>query len=339
VGDSSIRKRISVALCTFNGERFLPRQLASMQQQTRLPDELVVSDDGSTDQTLAIVRSFASAVSFPVKVFTNQRNLGSTKNFEQAIQLCSGDLIALSDQDDIWLPNRIARSEQELDKHPEAGLVFSDGEIVDDQEQPLGSRMWPSAQFSQARCEELLAGQYDLLFKYRFVTGATVMFRSHLRAVCLPLPPDWIHDEWLAAMIPAFAELRPIDEPLIFYRRHASQQVGLYLAPDPPSGIKDPWNALAAGESSDRYWSKLAKDMRFAQAICDRLSQASLDRRGESVLAHYRAWLAFASFRASLPRPRVLRLVPVFRRYEWYTKHASGLRSAVKDLIRSRPQT
>jgi glycosyltransferase involved in cell wall biosynthesis len=339
VGDPSIRKRISVALCTFNGERFLPRQLASMQQQTRLPDELVVCDDGSTDQTVAIVRSFASSVSFPVKVFTNQRNLGSTKNFEQAIQLCSGDLIALSDQDDIWLPNRIARSEQELEQHPEAGLVFSDGEIVDDQDRPVGSRMWPSAQFSQALCEELTAGQYDLLFQYRFVTGATVMFRSHLRAVCLPIPPDWIHDEWLAAMIPAFAKLRPIDEPLIFYRRHASQQVGLYSAPNPPSDIKNPLNALAAGESSDKYWSKLAKDISFAQAVCSSLSQASLDARGESVLADYRAWLAFASFRASLPTPRVLRLVPIFQRYEWYTKHASGLRSAVKDLIRSRPQT
>jgi glycosyltransferase involved in cell wall biosynthesis len=328
-----------VALCTFNGERFLPRQLASIQQQTRLPDELVVSDDGSTDQTLAIVRSFAASVSFPVKVFVNQHNLGSTRNFERAIELCSGDLIALSDQDDIWLPHRIARSEQELDQHPEAGLVFSDGEIVDDQEQPVGSRMWPSAQFSQVRCEELLRGQYDLLFQYRFVTGATVMFRSHLRAVCLPFSPDWIHDEWLAAMVPAFAELRPIDEPLIFYRRHATQQVGLNSAPDPPSGIQNPWNALAAGESSDKYWSKLAKDITFAQAICGRLSQASLDPRGESVLAGYRAWLAFASFRAALPRSRVLRLLPVFQRYEWYTKHASGLRSAVKDLIRSRPQT
>lgn len=339
MGDSSIRNRISVALCTFNGERFLPRQLASVQQQTRLPDELVVSDDGSTDQTLAIVRSFAASVSFPVKVFTNQRNLGSTKNFERAIQLCSGDLIALSDQDDIWLPHRIARSEQELDQHPEAGFVFSDGEIVDDQEQPVGSRMWPSTQFSQALREELMAGQYDLLFKYRFVTGATVMFRSRLRAVCLPIPPDWIHDEWLAAVVPAFAELRPIDEPLIFYRLHTSQQVGLYAVPDPPSGIQNPWNALAAGESSDRYWSKLAKDITFAQAICARLSQASLDSRGERVLAHYQAWLAFASFRAGLPRSRVFRLVPVLHRYGWYMKHTSGLRSAVKDLIRSRPPT
>jgi glycosyltransferase involved in cell wall biosynthesis len=335
----SRENRISVALCTFNGERFLPRQLASIQQQTRLPDELVICDDRSTDTTLAIVRDFASSASFPVKIMQNERNLGSTKNFENAMRLCSGDLIALSDQDDVWYPQRLARSEQELQSHPAAGLVFSDGEIIDDEDRSTGARMWPSTQFSVPKAEELLAGHYDLLFQYRFVTGATVMFRSHLRAVCLPIPPDWIHDEWLAAMVPAFAELRPIDEPLICYRRHATQQVGLYSAPDPPSAISNHWNALAAGESSDKYWSKLAKDITFAQAICARLSQASLEARGERVLADYQAWLSFASFRASLPRPRVLRLIPVFQRYEWYTKHASGLRSALKDLIRSRPHT
>ena len=154
----SRENRISVALCTFNGERFLPRQLASIQQQTRLPDELVICDDRSTDTTLAIVRDFASAVSFPVKVMQNERNLGSTKNFENAMRLCSGDLIALSDQDDVWYPQRLARSEQELQSHPAAGLVFSDGEIIDDEDRSTGARMWPSTQFSAPRAEELLAG-------------------------------------------------------------------------------------------------------------------------------------------------------------------------------------
>ncbi len=118
---ASKENRISVALCTFNGERFLPRQLASIQQQTRLPDELVICDDRSTDTTLAIVRSFASSVSFPVKVMQNERNLGSTKNFENAMRLCSGDLIALSDQDDVWYPQRLARSEQELQTPSRSG--------------------------------------------------------------------------------------------------------------------------------------------------------------------------------------------------------------------------
>src|SRR6202167_2057678 len=137
------RNRISVAMCTYNGERFLPQQLASMAKQTRLPDELVVCDDGSTDRTVAIVREFAASAPYPVRVFENERNLGFAANFERAIGLCEGDLIALSDQDDIWYPIRLERSEQEFAAHPEAGLVFSDGEIIDDQDQLVGMRLWP----------------------------------------------------------------------------------------------------------------------------------------------------------------------------------------------------
>src|ERR1700761_4532631 len=99
--------KISVALCTFNGELFLRQQLASIQQQTRLPDELLVCDDGSSDQTLTIVREFAASAPFPVKLFENEQNLGFAANFERAIRLCEGSLIALCDQDDIWYPTRL----------------------------------------------------------------------------------------------------------------------------------------------------------------------------------------------------------------------------------------
>jgi glycosyltransferase involved in cell wall biosynthesis len=107
----SERTRISVALCTYNGERFLHQQLDSIAMQTRLPDELVVCDDRSTDRTLAIVREFAASAPYPVRVFENQANLGFAANFEGAIRRCDGDLIALSDQDDVWYPTRLERSE------------------------------------------------------------------------------------------------------------------------------------------------------------------------------------------------------------------------------------
>src|ERR1700678_75351 len=132
------RNRISVALCTYNGERFLSQQLASVQQQTRLPDEVVVCDDQSTDGTVEMVRAFAASVSFPVRIFENERNLGFAANFERAIGLCEGNLIALSDQDDIWYPVRLERSEQEFTAHPEAGLVFSDADVIDDSNQLVG---------------------------------------------------------------------------------------------------------------------------------------------------------------------------------------------------------
>jgi glycosyltransferase involved in cell wall biosynthesis len=332
------QNRISVALCTYNGERFLPKQLASIQQQTRLPDELVVCDDRSTDRTLEIVRGFAASVSFPVKVIENEQNLGSSKNFEKAIQLCSGDLIALSDQDDIWYPIRLERSEQELLKHPEAGLIFSDGDIIDDQDQAIGTRLWGLFSFTGTRIGELLAGNYDLLLKYRFVTGATVMFRATLRDRCLPIPPGWLHDEWIAAIVPAFSDLRPIDEPLILYRKHTSQQVGSPAEAIPRWKIKDHWNTLAEAEKTNRYWNKLSVDIKLAQTVCNTLSELSLDERGRAILCSYRAWLRFASFRSNLPRRRLSRLAPVLKKYSWYSRHALGFKSAVKDLVRSRPQ-
>ena len=95
---------ISVALCTYNGERFLEEQLASLEAQERRPDELVVCDDRSTDNTVSLLESFARTASFPVRIHINPINLGSTVNFDRAMRLCAGSLIAFCDQDDIWSP-------------------------------------------------------------------------------------------------------------------------------------------------------------------------------------------------------------------------------------------
>jgi glycosyltransferase involved in cell wall biosynthesis len=334
----SRKNKISVALCTYNGERFLRKQLASMQQQTRLPDELVVCDDRSTDQTLEIIREFAAFFSFPVKVVVNEKNLGSAKNFEQAIRLCSGDLIALSDQDDVWYPTRLERSEQELLAHPEVGLVFSDGDIIDDEGRPIGKTLWQSYAFNETKMIDLLAGNYALLLKHRFVTGATVMFRATLRDRCLPLRPGWVHDEWMAAVVPAFSDLRPINESLICYRQHASQQIGPPSEVNPRWKVKDHWNTLLEGEKTKTYWNNLSTYVRFAQEVCNTLSKMSLDERGCGILSSYQAWLRFASFRCNLPRRRLSRLAPVLKKHSWYAAHAFGFKSALKDILRSRPR-
>jgi glycosyltransferase involved in cell wall biosynthesis len=334
----SRQNKISVALCTYNGERFLPKQLASIHQQTRLPDELVVCDDRSTDGTLDIVREFAASFSFPVKVVENEQNLGSSKNFEKAIRLCSGDLIALSDQDDVWYPMRLERSEQELLAHPEVGLVFSDGDIIDDQGRAMGKTLWQSYAFTETKMSRLLAGNYDMLLKYRFVTGATVMFRATLRDRCLPLPPGWVHDEWMAALVPAFSDLRPINEPLICYRQHASQQIGSPSEVNPRWKVKDHWNTLVEGEKTKTYWNNLSRYVRFAQEVCNTLSKVSLDERGCRILSSYQAWLRFASFRCNLPRRRLSRLAPVLKKHSWYAGYALGFKSVLKDILRSRPR-
>ncbi|HEY2971172.1 MAG TPA: glycosyltransferase, partial [Pyrinomonadaceae bacterium] len=110
--------KISVAMCTYNGAPYLREQLNSIAAQTRPPDELVVCDDVSADLTCEIVTSFAASVHFPVRLYVNEQNLGSTKNFERAIGLCEGDIIARSDQDDVWLPEKLRRIEDCLQRNP-----------------------------------------------------------------------------------------------------------------------------------------------------------------------------------------------------------------------------
>ena len=121
---------ISIALCTYHGERFLQEQLDSFLQQTRLPDELVVCDDGSTDLTVPILEAFGVQAPFPVRLSINSQNLGFTKNFEKAISLCRGEIIAMSDQDDVWLPEKLEKFEQVFVNRPQLGYVFCNAQVV-----------------------------------------------------------------------------------------------------------------------------------------------------------------------------------------------------------------
>src|SRR5690625_4797540 len=98
---------LSVALCTCNSTRYLREQLDSIATQTRAPDELVIYDDASSDDTLIMVKHFARDAPFPVTIQCNEKNLGPTANFQLAIESCQGDLIALCDHDDVWHPDKL----------------------------------------------------------------------------------------------------------------------------------------------------------------------------------------------------------------------------------------
>src|SRR6266849_5683432 len=117
-------------MCTYNGARFLSEQLESIAAQTRVPDELVVCDDGSTDETVEIIKAFVERAPFAVRLEINANNLGSTKNFEKAIGLCQGEIIALADQDDVWYPKKLELLESVFLARPSVGAVFSDADVM-----------------------------------------------------------------------------------------------------------------------------------------------------------------------------------------------------------------
>jgi glycosyltransferase involved in cell wall biosynthesis len=221
------QQMFSIAMCTFNGARFLPEQLQSIAKQTRRPDELVVCDDGSIDNTVELVRTFARTAPFPVHLTQNPENLGTTTNFENAIRLCRGDLIVLADQDDIWRPDKLARLEQEFASAPEVGLVFSDAAIVDHDRQPLGYNLWQAIGFTPGERRAFRGGRaFASMLRRCRVTGATMGFRATFRDLIVPIPRGWLHDAWIALLISAVAPVAPVEELLIEYRQHPHQQIG-----------------------------------------------------------------------------------------------------------------
>src|SRR5258707_813052 len=116
--------------------------------QKGLPDELVICDDCSTDNSADISREFAARADFPVSVIVNDSRLGSTKNFEKAISLCRFEIITLCDQDDIWHPQKLDRIADVFHQDEHMGAVFSDAELIDENSESLAGTLWSSGQFN-----------------------------------------------------------------------------------------------------------------------------------------------------------------------------------------------
>ena len=224
--------KISVALCSFNGDRFLRQQIESILNQTLPVDEIIISDDGSSDGTLEIIREYEQKHCNLFKVHTNPFQLGTIKNFEIAVGICSGDIIFLSDQDDIWLPEKVRCITDFFKKHKDALLVFTNAYLIDEDNKVMSNSLWEKWDFTkelQDKWKDNRKAFQDLLVNRNKVTGATVAFRSVLRGKALPVfvRNGYWHDAWLALHAAAMNGLYFIQSPLINYRIHASQQVGV----------------------------------------------------------------------------------------------------------------
>lgn len=223
-----MNKLISIALCTYNGEKFLSEQLESFTNQSRLPDELVVCDDCSSDKTPAIIENFRKTAPFPVRFHQNTSNLRSTKNFEKAIGLCTGDLVFLSDQDDVWEADKIKRTISVFENDSDIALVFTNALLVDENLKSLNVKLWDKT-FDKKKQKQFLENKaFELLLKERIVAGATVCFKKELNNYVLPIPilGDFIHDGWLALVAAKIGKVVFVDENLVKYRQHSSQQIG-----------------------------------------------------------------------------------------------------------------
>lgn len=322
---------MSIAICTYNGERFLQEQLDSFATQTRLPDEVVICDDCSKDSTWEILTAFAGSMAFPVKLHLNEQNLGYIKNFERAIGLCTGDIIVLSDQDDVWRRDKLELIEAEFAKSEKIGMVYADAEVVDENLRSLNSTMWQGINFNLEKQEKFNSGKaFDSLLKDGYFYGSSIAFRAKFRHLIVPIPLDiyFGHDNWIALIISAVADISLINDRLIKYRQHQHQSsIGVRLNVE--AGFK---KMLKAGQRINKYDGHINQ----LNIVEKRLSENSYST--DEIVSKIEAIRKHIYIRAYLPKNFSTRLLKVgqelFRgRYHLYS---NGFKSAAKDLLVSK---
>lgn len=318
--------KCSVAMCTYNGSLYLYEQLESIASQTRPPDELVACDDGSTDDTLRILARFASRATFPIRIFSNKNRLGPAKNFERVVQLCEGDIIALADQDDVWKPQKLDRLLNAFERHPDAAYAFSDAETINEKGAVLNRKLWDLVGLREKLEQFSGCGQVKILLKENVITGAALAFRASLREIILPIPPEWLHDYWIALVGSVLSYGVPVSETLFMYRRHARQVVGL--------GGK---GFLAASRVSLATTHKdLCEKVRRFRMLQERILSppASVHASGECVQLLKEKeihLLARASMRSSKGISRVMKVLVEVSTGR-YQRFSNSWRSIVRDL-------
>ena len=318
--------KICLALCTYNGANFLEEQLASLASQTRKPDLLVVSDDASDDETLHILESFSQSSPFPVKIYVNPTNLGYVKNFEKAIKLCHGNIIALVDQDDVWLPEKLEKVVNVFERDRSINLIFSDAEVVDSTLSSLGYSLWESIGFDRQKQSIFQQGNaFELLLRRNYVTGATMAFRSEYRDILLPFPKDWGHDGWIAALMSVIGKIYPIQEKLILYRQHQENIIG---------GQTQSFSemlSIARKRGRQNYQRRYRKHKILSERL--KLNDYFKIDLKTMLLLENKIQHSFRLY--NLPENKFLRIAPVFQEFSLgnYHRYGNGFQSLLEDLF------
>jgi glycosyltransferase involved in cell wall biosynthesis len=245
---------ISVALATYNGEKFLREQLDSIYAQTCKNIEVIACDDCSSDGTVNILDEYSQK--FGLKCFKNEINLGFVKNFEKAITLCTGDYIALCDQDDVWNPNKLEVLIQSIG---DSDLIFADAEIIDE-----NGRIIFNSFKDYISVKHPKENQFARLLYGNYIYGASMFFKSSLKNAILPFPEKLpYHDMWIGLAAAANDKIKFEGSVLNKYRLHGNNNTGISNLSDFKNKLKFHCNDEDLRDRKRLVYIKLIELARF----------------------------------------------------------------------------
>lgn len=200
--------KVSVAMATYNGEKFIKEQVDSILSQLGPNDEIIVSDDRSTDNTIQILKGYNDS---RIKIYAN-KGKGIISNFENAIYYCENDIIFLCDQDDVWLPNKVQVIKDYFKEHKDVNLILSDCYVTD------GNLKVTNESFFQIRNSK--KGILRNIIKNSYL-GCAMVFRKKLKPIILPMPENTpMHDMWIGVLAEMTGNVLLVNDRLFYYRRH-----------------------------------------------------------------------------------------------------------------------
>lgn len=327
--------KVSVAMCTLNGAAFVEEQLESVLAQSRLPDEVVVCDDGSTDRTVELVSRIAQKYPDKVRIFQNERKMGYCRNFESAVQRTSGDIVFLCDQDDVWFPDKVASMLRVFAEDPNIVVVYSDAVLTNEELQPTGTVFEKRRDAELQKPPTLRQLSHGLAFN-----GLMMAFHSRLKPFVIPFSPlslQWGHDHWIAYIAYAVGKIGVVDRPLVYYRRHGTNSGG---DAELDGGLLHQWRVV-----KKKYWGwkEYGERRRGWEDMVARLveiknSGLRLDdpRKLDRLLRVSEMCLQFATARQTYKmRTRLMRTPAALRLLlaGEYHRYARGLKSFVQDVV------
>lgn len=315
---------ISIALATFNGEKYLAAQLESLAAQTTLPSELVVSDDCSEDATVRLVRDFAGSAPFPVRILSHATRLGFRDNFMRAVAHCRAELVAFCDQDDVWEPDKLSVMAPVF-RDPDVLLVYHNASLIDANGRLTG-RLYRSG------AEAIVT--YPPLSRHPWlvVPGFTQVFRRDLMRFAgfhaASRDADWpeetlAHDRWFFLLASVFGQIVFLGRPLVRYRQHHASTFGRY------SDARAHFDRLVRGEhfaataaTAARNRSELLRQMQ--DRVPDRWQERRLNGIAYYEALAHRLEQRSAVYAASSFGARLEALYRLFRQGAYGKAHGSA---------------
>lgn len=340
--DHSDSALVSVVLAAYQGAPFIAEQLESLNRQTRLPDELVIADDCSSDRTVAIAEQFSRRARFPVKILRRDRHGGTCENFTDGLLAAEGDILLICDQDDRWHPDKVAVMAERMEQHPRALLAFSDAVLVNTSGHQISRSRWRIAAFGPPQWEAMDHDPFGQMLMRQVMSGCTAGIRRELLTALLPFPeglhpalPTMMYDRWISLVAAAAGSVLIVPERLVDYRIHPGQQIGV---PALPLRRLAPHMTLRLGQF---VAPAIEKEGRFGymrvhvEEIRKRLIAGGLDSATSEL------WLRLAdqhlALRSEITSNRSGRLVPAAKEYlraDGYRRFSLGFAAMASDLIR-----